>query len=345
MDRTLQLTNPHFELLKTSDIEVSKDKRPMINSNESKAGLVSLISILIISFPIVILTILVLSSSSKLSEIDKKLIKLSLSYETDKQKGNETKEAIINQKTKNDNLLLTIKNSKEELDTLRKANEKLNEKEDEINRKIEDFKNINEKSDKIVQMDIDKIKAKLVKCKYHFTLKFEKLNKENRIFKDSVILTTQKEIDFLEKITESKLQSVCYSSKRDTLSGSIFIDKCYNIAPTLVLFYIDNGIKFGGYTVKTWELHLIKDDPKSFMFNLSHELLFSSNKPHWDMSTGLKGLPQFGYGDLKIFDDGIGRSHFPSTFGDSSDKDPNKLTNGVNYFYTYILEVFSLNPM
>lgn len=339
-------SNPRFELLRTSDIEVSKGKRPTASSDKSKIGLASLIAILTVSLCIVFTSIIVFSSSSKVSEINVKLAEVSSQYESNKVKSNQFKAQLDKQKGKNQELMSSISKLNDDVGNIRRETENLSTKENELKQKLDDYTKISEGADQVLIKDLEMIKLMLSWSQYFNTDKFNVISKENVLsIRDSVILTSQNEIDFLEKISKGKIRSLCYSSKRDGLNGEVFIQKCFNLTPTLVLVYIKTGAKFGGYTSKTWEKNHIKEDAEAFMFNLNDEVLFPINKHQWAMSTGYRGLPQFGYGDLKLMEDGTGRSSFPSTYGDLNNDGLNKLTKGVTNIKSYMLEVFVLNPM
>ena len=98
-------------------------------------------------------------------------------------------------------------------------------------------------------------------------------------------IVTQKEIEFLvnelkniyntsneKKIFKAKL---LFRASRDNFEAKIFHSKCDNITGTLILIENNKGIKFGGFTMETWNgSYVAKLDKYAFCFSISLKKIY-----------------------------------------------------------------------
>ena len=107
-------------------------------------------------------------------------------------------------------------------------------------------------------------------------------NDESNYFKSSRIFTNEKKYQFLidefkkkfnitsdnKKVLKTKL--IYRANKEDGFKASDFHSKCDNIKGTLIVVETDKGIKFGGFTMETWDgNNIAKKDNYAFCFSVS----------------------------------------------------------------------------
>ena len=105
----------------------------------------------------------------------------------------------------------------------------------------------------------------------------EKINKELNL--NTNILNSFDEIEFITNHIQSEGKQInyklLYRATSDGDKASIFHQKC-NMAPSsIVLIETKDGVRFGGYTSKTWEGNrLVKKDSKAFVFSIDKKEIY-----------------------------------------------------------------------
>ena len=72
-----------------------------------------------------------------------------------------------------------------------------------------------------------------------------------------------------------------YRGSRDGMTPSFFHQKCNGICPTISIIRTSKGLKFGGYTEKTWENNSSGawiDDNNSFLFSVDYMKIYNGIK-------------------------------------------------------------------
>ena len=71
--------------------------------------------------------------------------------------------------------------------------------------------------------------------------------------------------------------SLIYKATVDSDFSNAFHSKCDDHAPTITIIKTDQGIRFGGYTTKTWNCkEECKKDDNAFLFSLEYILLIDN---------------------------------------------------------------------
>ena len=162
---------------------------------------------------------------------------------------------------------------------------KMEQIENIINEQNNEIKNLKQKILDLEKQNIiliDKIKL------------FEKENKEKEeyffknLFYDSLIIKpeeTKMVYDWICPSPNTKIHfELLYRATRDGDTSECFFNHCSGRGPTIMFEKIDNGHRFGAFTMIPW----IKEDkwykdPKAFMFSLTNKLKFDLKKqddPH-----------------------------------------------------------------
>ena len=199
----------------------------------------------------------------------------------------------------------------------------LNQKELDVNSKMESMK----KTIKILEKKVEE----LTKENNEIKKNVEKLTKENDdnkkkidilynlygnnsfIFQsdkiDSMILKNKNEIDFVLEEIEKKIGKknnikLIYRATRDSDLSSQFHSKCDNIQNTIMIVKTSGGYKFGGFTSTGWKNEKGKyiSDSNAFCFSINlHKIynIINPNRAMYNQSTD--GSPSFGGSSNYIF--------------------------------------------
>ena len=141
-----------------------------------------------------------------------------------------------------------------------------------LEKQIEEMKNEMEKI-KNLEREIQELKE--WKAKYDEEIQRTiKKKKDEEITKkiDSKIIKEKKELDFLEErlkrndpllMKKTVVYKLLYRATKDGNNANSFHRKCDNISGTLIVLKTNKGMRFGGYTEKTWNgnLEYKKDNP------------------------------------------------------------------------------------
>ena len=117
--------------------------------------------------------------------------------------------------------------------------------------------------------------------------------------------------------------SLIYKATIDSDFANSFHSKCDDHSPTIIIIKTDKGIRFGGYTTKTWNCdEECKKDENAFLFNLDIKRKYDIRK-NAAFAIYCKGNfgPAFGEGfDLFLCDNYMGLhgsySNFPCSYGE-----------------------------
>ena len=69
-----------------------------------------------------------------------------------------------------------------------------------------------------------------------------------------------------------------YRGSKDGFEANDFHSKCDGQAKTLTVIKSKHNQVFGGFTTQTWDGDEGKEDPKAFVFSITHETKFQINK-------------------------------------------------------------------
>ena len=126
------------------------------------------------------------------------------------------------------------------------------------------------------------------------------------IFKDSVILTNEKEKCTMYNMLNKRIKyaTLLYRGTWDGDDAKNFHEKCDNKGPTLTLCKEKNGIIFGGYTEAEWDSknRHPKYDKNAFIFSVTYNKKFMSKNYENSIVCNPNFGPIFGFnGDLTIY--------------------------------------------
>ena len=106
---------------------------------------------------------------------------------------------------------------------------------------------------------------------------------------DSKILKNNEELNLISNrikntdlLKNKKIKyELLYRGSRDGMTPSFFHQKCNGICPTISIIRTSKGLKFGGYTEKTWENNSSGawiDDNNSFLFSVDYMKIYNGIK-------------------------------------------------------------------
>ena len=141
--------------------------------------------------------------------------------------------------------------------------------------------------------------------------------------------------------------SLIYKATIDSDFSKSFHSKCDDHAPTLTIIKIEEGIRFGGYTTKTWNCNEeCKKDDNAFLFSLDKRKKYPIKKgTECAIYCNNDFGPTFGEGfDLCLCDNYMGvngsYSYFPTSYGKGNPT--NELTNNNFNFKISEVEVYQV---
>ena len=141
--------------------------------------------------------------------------------------------------------------------------------------------------------------------------------------------------------------SLIYKATIDSDFSNAFHSKCDDHAPTITIIKTEEGIRFGGYTTKTWNCkEECKKDDNAFLFSLDKRKKYPIKKgTECAIYCNNDFGPTFGEGfDLCLCDNYMGvngsYSYFPTSYGKGNPT--NELTNNNFNFKISEVEVFQV---
>ena len=174
----------------------------------------------------------------------------------------------------------------------------INNKEKNINSKLEDLINIIKDDKKRIEILETKV-SKLEKI----LLENEKMN--NNFFQGSNILNEEEKKLLINWLNfKPKSINLLLNSNKDGDTKEAFHRLCDGKCPTIGIIETTKGHKFGGYTTKTWngnqnESNCISDN-YAFIFSLDNKKKYNVINSNKAIGTGNGWLLFFGYGENSI---------------------------------------------
>ena len=246
------------------------------------------------------------------------------------QEKNEKIEKLVNSLTKIENENSELK---KEIITLETDNSQIKKK---IINLENNYQNLNS------QLELIKIKLK-----ENNDSNSNKTLKED-IFTDSTILSIEE-----KKIISNWFDNNCnfkmiYKAKRDGDTAEKFHNKCDGKKNNIIIIQTINGIKFGGYTSKSWEGEGYKEDTEAFVFSINkakkypikNNINFYKNAIYCNPNHG----PRFGGGrEIFILDNCCNTNQNECNSPDSYDTlYQSELTLGSGRFRVFDYEVYQI---
>ena len=225
---------------------------------------------------------------------------------------------------------------------------------------------INELNDKVKQLEVDHVSQKQID---NSNKRIDKINvKLNRINKNTLNIdndhnffnriNTVMSRNILLSIDDNNLikywinrgnikLNLLYKATVDSDFSNAFHSKCDDHSPTITLIKTDQGLRFGGYTTKTWNCDMeCKKDDDAFLFSLDFRKKYNIKKGiECAIYCNREYGPTFGEGfDLCLCDNYMGvngsYSNFPTSYGKGNPT--NELTGKNPNFKIADVEVYQV---
>ena len=172
------------------------------------------------------------------------------------------------------------------------------------------------------------------------------------IFRNGIlngIVHKYSEIDnVVEKIQKKLLKgakfTLLYKASTHGDKASVFHEKCDNHQMTLVIVETDKGVRFGGFTTKTWEGHCIKKiDNDAFVFSLDKNEIYDIIRQEPAIGCYPKFGPVFFGCQIRIYDNFFTKGGTTCLQGLNykTNKDY-ELNNGEQKFIVKDIEVYDI---
>ena len=194
---------------------------------------------------------------------------------------------------------------------------------------------------------IEKVNIKLNRLnKLHIYEDSNFLNRIQSVMSKNILLNND-EFDLLKYfINKGNIKlSLLYKATIDSDFSNKFHERCDNNSPTITLIKTEEGIRFGGYTTKTWNKdEECKQDDEAFLFNINLRKKYEIKKGvECAIYCGGQYGPTFGEGfDLCLCDNFMGvngsYSNFPKSYGKGNAT--NELTEYNKNFKISDVEVY-----
>ena len=200
--------------------------------------------------------------------------------------------------------------------------------------------------------NVEKISLKLNKFNKS-TLNLEEdnnfLNRMKAVMSKNILLSKDDDNLFKMWINKGNIKlSLIYKATIDSDFSNAFHSKCDDHAPTITIIKTDQGIRFGGYTTKTWNCNEeCKKDDEAFLFSLDLKKKYPIIKgTECAIYCNNEFGPTFGEGfDLSLCDNYMGvngsYSNFPTSYGKGYPS--NELTGKNSNFKISDVEVYQIN--
>ena len=173
---------------------------------------------------------------------------------------------------------------------------------------------------------------------------------EDNLFEGSTILSFDEKKQISNWFNNKRCSfNMIYKAKRDGDSADNFHKKCDGKKNNIIIIQTSNGIKFGGYTSKSWEGDGYKEDKEAFVFSINKNKKYSiknnynfyKNAIYCNPTHG----PRFGGGrEIYILDNCCNTNLNECNSPDSYDTIYNsELTLGMQKFQVYDYEVYQIS--
>ena len=200
--------------------------------------------------------------------------------------------------------------------------------------------------------NIEKINVKLNKINKS-TLNIDQdnnfFNRINAVMSRNILLSNDDNNLLKYWINKGNLKfNLIYKATIDSDFSNAFHSKCDDHAPTITIIKTDQGIRFGGYTTKTWNCdEECKKDNEAFLFSMDFRKKYEIKKgTECAIYCNREYGPTFGEGfDLCLCDNYMGvngsYSNFPTSYGKGNTV--YELTGKNPYFKIADVEVYEIN--
>ena len=166
------------------------------------------------------------------------------------------------------------------------------------------------------------------------------------------IIHKYKEIDDIVSKIQLKLMAgvkfmLLYRASEDGDKAKIFHEKCDNHKMTLVLVETTKGVRFGGFTTKTWDGNCVKKiDNDAFVFSLDKRKCYDIIKGEF----AIGGYPKFGpvfFGcQIRVYDEFFTKGGTTCNRGlNYKTKKDYELNNGEQKYIVKDIEVYSIEAI
>jgi len=166
------------------------------------------------------------------------------------------------------------------------------------------------------------------------------------------IIHKYKEIDDIVSKIQLKLMAgvkfmLLYRASEDGDKAKIFHEKCDNHKMTLVLVETTKGVRFGGFTTKTWDGNCIKKiDNDAFVFSLDKRKCYDIIKDEF----AIGGYPKFGpvfFGcQIRVYDEFFTKGGTTCNRGlNYKTKKDYELNNGEQKYVVKEIEVYDIESI
>ena len=199
---------------------------------------------------------------------------------------------------------------------------------------------------------IDKINAKLNRINKN-TLNLDNdnnfFNRINSVMSRNILLSTDDNNLIKYWINKGNIKlNLIYKATIDSDFSNAFHSKCDDHSPTITIIKTDQGLRFGGYTTKTWNCDTeCKRDDEAFLFSMDFRKKYNIKKgSECAIYCNREYGPTFGEGfDLCLCDNYMGvngsYSNFPTSYGKGNPT--NELTGKNPNFRILDVEVYQVN--
>ena len=175
------------------------------------------------------------------------------------------------------------------------------------------------------------------------------------IFRNGIlrgIIHSYSEIDeIISKIQDKLLKgakfNLIYRAFNDGDKARTFHEKCDNHQMTLVLIETSEGVRFGGFTRKTWDGKNIKKiDNDAFVFSIETGKCFDVTKNEFAIGCYPKFGPVFFGCQIRIYDEFFTKGGTTCLKGlNYNTKKDYELNNGIRSFIVKDIEVYEIEPI
>ena len=227
---------------------------------------------------------------------------------------------------------------------------KINELNDKV-QKLE-FDHVSQKQIENSERNIEKINVKLNKINKN-TLNLDQdsnfFNRINAVTSNNILVGNDDYNLLKYWINKGNIKlELIYKATVDSDFSNAFHSKCDNHSPTITIIKTDQGLRFGGYTTKTWNYdEECKTDDEAFLFSMDYKKKYLINK-YTDCAIYCHPEygPTFGEGfDLCLCDNYMGvngsYSNFPKSYGKGNPT--HELTGKNPNFRIADVEVYQIN--
>ena len=172
------------------------------------------------------------------------------------------------------------------------------------------------------------------------------------IFRNGILYGIIKKYSEIEKVV-AKIQSILHKGAKFTIvykaselgdRAMTFHQQCDNIDISLVLIETEKGVRFGGFTTKSWKGNCVqKIDNDAFVFSIDKNKIYDVIKNEMAIGCYPKFGPVFFGCQIRVYDNFFNKNsttcHKKLNFKTNEDYE---LNNGEQYFTVKDIEVYSI---